>query len=103
VAQLIKTMNFWSKLKAGCASLSMDCREASRAQSEALEHPLPLSKRIGLKIHLFICQWCRRYGRQLRFLREAAHDHAESLTDASGQKLSSAARDRIKQKLQSEK
>jgi hypothetical protein len=81
----------------------MDCQEASRAQSEALEHPLPCSKRIGLKIHVFICRWCQRYGRQLRFLHDAAHDHAESLTDASPQKLSPAARDRIKQKLQSEK
>jgi len=96
-------MNFWSNLKSGCANLSPDCREASRAQSEALDHPLPASKRIGLWLHLLICKWCRRYGKQIRFLRIAAHEHHDALTEAAPQKLSSTARERIKQKLQSEK
>jgi len=96
-------MSFWSKLKSGCANLSPDCREASRAQSAAIDHPLPPSKRIGLWLHLLICKWCRRYGRQLRFLRIAAHEHPDRLTEAAPQKLSAEARERIKKKLSSEK
>jgi len=96
-------MSFWSKLKSGCANLSPDCREASRAQSEAIDHSLPPSKRIGLWLHLLICKWCRRYGQQLRFLRVAAHEHPDQLTEAAPQKLSPEARERIKQKLSSEK
>lgn len=96
-------MNFLKKIKSGCAELSPDCREASRAQSEALDHPLPLAKRAGLWLHLLICKWCRRYGKQVRFLRHAAHDHHEELTEAAPQKLSGEARDRMKRKLQAEK
>jgi hypothetical protein len=46
-----------------------------------------------------ICKWCRRYGKQVRFLRHAAHEHPESLSDATPQKLSAEARERIKQRL----
>jgi len=96
-------MNFWSKLRLGCANLSPDCREASRAQSEALDHSLPPTRRVGVWLHLLICKWCRRYGRQIRFLRMAAHEHHDEFTEAAPQKLSSEARDRMKRKLQAEK
>jgi hypothetical protein len=96
-------MNFWNKLKLGCANLSPDCRDASRAQSEALDHPLSPSKRIGLWLHLLICKWCRRYGKQIRFLRVSAHGHHDALAEAVPQKLSPTAREQIKQKLRSEK
>jgi hypothetical protein len=96
-------MNFFRKLKSDCAQLSLNCREASRAQSEQLDHPLPPATRIGLWLHLLICKWCRRYGRQIRFLRHAAHEHSSEMTDAAPQQLSVEARDRIKQRLQKEK
>lgn len=95
-------MNFWKKPKADCAALSLNCREASRAQSEALDHVLPRATRIGLWLHLLICKWCRRYGKQIQFLRHAAHEHHEELTEAAPQKLSPEARERIKQRLQAE-
>jgi hypothetical protein len=93
-------MNLFKKVKSGCAALSPDCREASRAQSEALDHALPPVKRIGLRLHLLLCKWCRRYGKQIRFLRAAAHEHPDELTKAVPQKLSSDARERIKRRLQ---
>jgi hypothetical protein len=92
-------MKFLSKLKTDCGQLSLTCREASRAQSEQLDHPLPRSTRIGLWLHLLICKWCRRYGHQVRFLRQAAHEHEEKFTNAGPQKLSSEARERMKQRL----
>lgn len=92
-------MNFLRKLVSGCKALSLDCREASCAQSESLDHPLPLAKRVGLRLHLVLCKWCRRYGKQIRFLREAAHEHPEALAEAAQQKLSAEARDRIKRRL----
>ena len=54
------------------AALSPSCRQASRLQSEALDFNLPFLQRVGLRIHLLLCKWCRRYGEQIRFLREAA-------------------------------
>jgi hypothetical protein len=95
-------MSFWKKLKADCAALSPNCREASRAQSEQLDHPLPRTTRVGLWLHLRLCKWCRRYGRHLHFLRAAAHDHPEKFTEAAPEKLSAEAAERIKRRLHEE-
>jgi hypothetical protein len=78
--------------------LSPNCKEAIRLQSEALDRPLTGRQRIGLRIHLALCVWCARYGKQIKFLRTAAkqcdHDHTPS------QPLSAEARARIKRTLQ---
>jgi len=92
-------MKFWNKIKSACAELSPNCREAARAQSEALDHPLPPARRLGLGLHLLICKWCRRYGKQIRFLRRAAHEHDEQLAESVPENLSAEARERIKQQL----
>jgi hypothetical protein len=89
-------------LKAGYRALLPTCRDASRLQSEALDTKLCFSKRLGLSLHLLVCKWCRRYGKQIRFLRCTAHEHSENLSEAVPQKLSVEARERIKQRLQSE-
>ena len=58
-------------------ALSPNCQEAIRLQSDALDRPLTWLQRIGLRIHLTLCVWCVRYGRQIKFLRTAAQqcDH----------------------------
>ena len=94
-------MSFSKSISAAFAALLPNCRQASRFQSGALEQKLSMAKRIGLKLHLLLCVWCRRYGRQIRCLHHAAHEHSDQLADAAPQILSAAARDRIKQKLKS--
>jgi len=93
-------MKLWTKIRTVCADISPNCRQAARAQSELLDHPLPSTRRFGLWMHLLICKWCRRYGKQLRFMQEAAHQHEKELVEAAPQKLSAEARERIKQRLQ---
>jgi hypothetical protein len=82
--------------------LSLSCKEASRLQSQALDRKLPLMQRIGLRIHLLLCKWCRRYGKQIRFLHDAAREHPDHLAEPVPQSLSQGARERIKQRLQAE-
>jgi hypothetical protein len=89
--------------KSVLGALSPNCREAARLQSEALDKKLSFSKRVGLALHLMICKWCRRYGKQIRFLRSAAEQCPEHLTEAVPQKLSAEARERIRERLRSEK
>jgi hypothetical protein len=96
-------MSIWKTLAENCAALSLNCREASRAQSDALEARLPPTKRVGLWLHLRLCKWCRRYGQQLRFLHGTTHDHEAEFTAAGPEKLPAEARARIKQRLQAEK
>ena len=79
--------------------LSPSCKEASRLQSQALDYPLRLRKSIGLRIHLLLCKWCRRYGKQIGFLRSVAHQHEEHEPCLPPQSLRPAARERIKRRL----
>jgi len=93
--------NKLKRLARACGELSPTCKHAARLQSEALDHPLTLSQRAGLRLHLMLCGWCRRYGKQIRFLREAAHEHEDELSDPTVPALSQEARDRLKRKLES--
>jgi len=81
--------------------LSPSCKEATRLQSAAMDRKLTLPERLGLRLHLLLCQWCRRYGTQLKFLRSAAHQCEEHAGGELPQRLSPEARERIKEKLQS--
>lgn len=87
----------------GLAALSPDCRTAVRLQSDALDRPLPWTRRFGLRVHLLLCKWCRRYGRQIAFLQTAAHEHPELLVGPGPHKLSPAARARICEKLREQR
>ena len=88
-----------SAFKTGLRMLSPDCREASRLQSEALDHPLSLPQRLGLRLHLLFCKWCRRYGKQIRFLRQAVHEHPDEVSGGPPQGISPEARERLKRSL----
>ena len=83
---------FWSVL-------AMPCNEATHQISGEMDHPLTPAKRFGLRLHLLYCDTCRHYRRHLRFLRELAREHGDTLTNAIPQNLSDAAKARIKEKL----
>ncbi len=88
----------------GLAALSPNCREASRLQSEALDHPLAPAPKLGLRLHLLLCRTCLRYGRQLRLLHEAAPRCADPAHPypLPGPDLSPAARERLQKALRPE-
>ena len=81
-------------------SLLPNCREATRLQSEALDCPLPMFRRLGLTLHLLLCKWCRRYGRQIRFLRAAIRNQDPVPEQPGEPGLSTEARERMKRTLQ---
>ena len=87
----------------GVRALWPSCREVSRLQSVAAGQPLPLAKRLGLKFHLLVCGWCRRYGKQVGFLRRVAHEHAHDETVPAPSALPADARERMKRSLQETK
>ena len=51
--------------------LKMNCKEASRLLSQAMDQDLPLWERARLRLHLVACDACRNFSRQLEFLRRA--------------------------------
>jgi hypothetical protein len=96
-------MNWLTKLMKplirGAAELSPSCREATRLQSEALDRQLGLRQRIGLHIHLFLCKWCRRYGKQIGFLRSIARQPKNHEASLPSQSLRSESRERIRRRV----
>jgi hypothetical protein len=83
-------------------TLSASCKEATCLQSAALDRRLKLVETIGLRCHLLLCKWCRRYGRQIKLLRSVAQEHAHGDHNSTAQGLSLDARERIKGRLRSE-
>lgn len=75
----------------------LNCKEASHLISEREERPLGLRERWGLRLHLLICSYCRRFERQVALLRQALRElgrRAEA--EAAAVDLSPEARERIR-------
>lgn len=76
----------------------LTCKQASRLTSQSLDRPLSWSERMQLKFHLFICNACRRFNRQLRLLSDAVkriahlteHDHSIQLSTEAKQRITQA-------------
>ncbi len=51
--------------------LTLHCEEASSLMSRELDEPLGLPERLAVRGHLLVCRSCRRFRRQLQFLRLA--------------------------------
>ena len=73
------------------------CDEMSLLASESLDHPLPPRIRLKMKLHHLFCKWCKRYKKQLHFIRETLGDAPEKLGEASKQLLPPAGKDRIRE------
>lgn len=49
----------------------LTCREATALMSQEQDRPLTLAERIGLRLHVWICNGCNNYRRQMGVLRDA--------------------------------
>lgn len=81
------------------------CQETVKKISQSMEHPLTLSERFKLKLHLWICAWCQWYLEHLQLIRETARaggDESSGLDSIPGPGLSPEARERIRRKLTGE-
>jgi hypothetical protein len=85
--------------QSGLRTLLPACRDVSRLQSQALDQTIAWPKRLGLGLHLLVCKWCRRYGKQIRFLRHVVRDNPEHLHESAPRRLTTESRERIEQLL----
>ncbi len=85
------------------AALTPPCRRIVQQASRAHEEPLSGPDRFRLRIHLGICTACRRYLRQLDFLREASARSDENIPAAIRARLAEDAKERLKQRLRCER
>ena len=75
-----------------------DCKEVSELSSCAMDEQLPLNKRIGLRIHIMFCEFCKRNNKQFNLIRKMISKNLngnESTNSDSQDNLSAESRQRI--------
>ena len=78
----------------------LNCRQVTRMVSQSMDAKLPWYQRLGVRLHLLYCVWCRRYASQLQFLRTAAQQLPSGLDAVPPHGLSSKAKDQIRIRMQ---
>ncbi len=79
----------------------LTCKQASQLISQSLDHPLSWSQRMQLRVHLFICDACSRFNRQLYLLRIALHRIRDQIEQDSTIQLPLEVKARIERKIES--
>lgn len=77
----------------------LTCKEVSLLVSQSLDRRLSWRERLGVRLHLLMCEACTRFALQMRFLRTAMC-RVRSDTLPADTRLSPQARERITQALQ---
>ena len=57
----------------------LTCKQASQLLSQSLDRNLSWQERLTLRLHLFICKYCKRFGQQLLALRVALKRMGENV------------------------
>ncbi len=73
----------------------LSCEEVTHLVSQGLDRRLSWTERWGVRVHQMYCLGCRRFARQVVFLRRAA----QQLQRDGDLRLSASARARIRQAL----
>ena len=79
----------------------INCKAVTQIASEAMDRPLPLHKRLWMRIHRILCRHCVEVGNQMQLMRRAAAAEPPPSED-SGKKLpclSEEAKTRLKHTL----
>ena len=75
------------------------CKNTSRLISEGQERQLSLRERINLRLHVWMCNNCRRFEKQIVIMRKVMHRKWTQDTPPTNNQLPGEARERIRQTL----
>ncbi len=78
----------------------LNCKQAAERASNALDYRLSVYQRMGLWLHTAMCQNCRRYTKQLRFLRSSSAKFDAYIENCSDKTLSETSKEKIKTHIQ---
>ncbi len=73
----------------------LDCKQVSQIISQSLDRNLTMQERFALKLHLFICKYCKRHSQQMLTLRVAIKQMTASIENDHNIEMPSAAKKRI--------
>ena len=77
----------------------LTCKDTSRLISEGQERQLSLKERISLRLHVWMCNNCRRFEQQIVAMRKIIQSEWANDAATKNKQLSSKAQERIRQKL----
>ena len=66
-----------------------------------MEQPLPFTTRLKLRVHYLMCSFCERYMKQLKYMREVAHEFPEKIGEVSEEKMPDDVKQRMRDALES--
>ena len=75
------------------------CPEVVRILSLGMDKQLSLMMRMKLRIHYLMCSFCKRYMKQLKYMRVVAREFPEKIGEVSDAKLPAEAKQRLKEAL----
>ncbi len=75
------------------------CKDTARLLSDSRDQHLPFMTRLGLRMHVMMCRFCRRYDHQLDVIETVVASYATSAEEMHPATLSPDARARIKESL----
>jgi Putative zinc-finger len=73
----------------------LDCKQTSQLISQSLDRNLTLRERFALRLHLFVCKYCKQFSQHLQTLRVALKQMTSSIEDNNTIEMPSAAKKRI--------
>ena len=79
----------------------LTCKQASQFVSISLDRPLSWSERLQLKVHLLLCNACRRFNQQLQILRAVLRLTRNQIENDSSIQLPADAKTRIEREITS--
>ena len=79
----------------------LTCKQASQIISQSLDRNLSWQERLTLRLHLFICKYCKRFSQQLFTLRVALKRMNETVENDTNITMSSDIKARIAKSMQS--
>ncbi len=79
------------------------CRRAMELQSRSMDERLPVRQRVALAMHCALCRFCRRYGRQLRWIRKKLREFSSSAEGDQWTPMESGMRERLRRRIREEK
>lgn len=80
--------------------LTLKCEHSTHIVSESLDRDLSFAERWAVRLHYIGCWSCRRFGKQIRQLREMIRQHPDRPQETAG--LSADAMRRIEEAIRKE-
>lgn len=81
--------------------MMLKCRDASEIISQSLDRKLTKTERFSLRLHLFICKYCKKFNQQLQAIRVTLMQATSAIENDDSIKMPSETKQRLLQSFES--